>query len=219
MSLPPMTFPAFSLEYAEIWESYVATRDLGWLKMEVATYPLWKQPEELIAHVFRASIHGSDEAVAGWLLSWGMVVDPSDDFAFVPIHDLIAYSDDDPTMLPFLLSHGADIERVRFGRRPLHEAASSGRVRWIRALIDCGAAVNATVPHDSAWTPLMLASRSGHYEAVVELVERGANLFATDGFCDETAWHFACEKHPQIRQYLAEKMSAIRDEHWAKGIE
>lgn len=81
-----------------------------------------------------------------------------------------------------LASLGADIEAMNGdGSAPLHDAARSGQVSAIEALVGLGASVNVEEPK-SGLTPLHLAANFHHVRAIKALVALGASLEAKD--CD-----------------------------------
>jgi len=55
-------------------------------------------------------------------------------------------------------------------------AAKEGDVQTVRALLDAGTDVNATVEGYAGMTPLMHASRSNHVDCVKVLISAGANV-------------------------------------------
>ena len=101
-----------------------------------------------------------------------------------------------------LIANGASIYSGDVcGYTPLHEAANCGRVRIAELLLNSGAdieAVNAapadpSVERHMECTPLMLATINGHFPAVKFLVDRGANVKATNSLGEmaihEAAFH------------------------------
>ena len=63
-------------------------------------------------------------------------------------------------------------------RTALHEAADSGCLRRVKALLNAGAEVNCT---DSfGQTPLHVAAKSGHYLIVEPLLRGGADIELLD---------------------------------------
>ena len=64
------------------------------------------------------------------------------------------------------------------GCTPLHLAASSGDVGYMRALLDANADIDITC--DEGVTPLHAAVAGGHLDAVELLIARGADLELTD---------------------------------------
>lgn len=100
---------------------------------------------------------------------------------------------------PLTKDLGADDDR-----NPLHRAASAGQINLLRKLLEEG-----KYPIDTKdslnWTPLIIAASAGHREAVVFLLEKGAN--ATELTTNsQSALHFACGKgHLEIVKVLVEK--------------
>ncbi|WP_044742930.1 MULTISPECIES: ankyrin repeat domain-containing protein [unclassified Anoxybacillus] len=69
-------------------------------------------------------------------------------------------------------------ERDRDGNTPLHYAAGSGELEWVRLLYQQGADVNAA--NQSGTTPLMVAAQSGQTEIVQFLHKHGADIDHAD---------------------------------------
>ena len=82
-----------------------------------------------------------------------------------------AYQSDTDTALA-LIGKGAEINRP--GWTALHYAAASGNVSIIRKLLEESAYIDAESPNRT--TPLMMAARSGHRDAIQLLLEEGADV-------------------------------------------
>ncbi|KAF5642482.1 ankyrin repeat [Fusarium tjaetaba] len=77
-----------------------------------------------------------------------------------------------------LVSAGADIHSAdKFGRKPIHFAASSPYNHCLDYLLKALAKTDIDVKDSDQWTPLMWAARSG-LGSVEMLVERGADIWA-----------------------------------------
>ncbi len=66
-----------------------------------------------------------------------------------------------------------------FGK--LYQLSRNGNIRRLRELLnrfDCSSIINEK--NEDGWTPLHIASEKGHIEIVYELLEKGANIEATD---------------------------------------
>ncbi len=86
----------------------------------------------------------------------------------------IAVEKDNWEMMSFLLSKGAKADAdCLHGVTPLMEAASDGKERMARFLIEHGADVNARSTRFE-YTPLGLAIEGGHMDIVALLLEKGA---------------------------------------------
>ncbi|TRM64756.1 ankyrin repeat-containing domain protein, partial [Schizophyllum amplum] len=79
----------------------------------------------------------------------------------------------------FLISRGADINaKDRANQVPLHRAATTGSVGFIKLLLDGSTAPNKTRLNTGdriGNTPLHLAIESGHAEAAVLIINAGAD--------------------------------------------
>lgn len=85
---------------------------------------------------------------------------------------MIAAFQADTTAALALIEKGAQINRP--GWTALHYAAASGSTAIIRRLLDEAAFIDAESPNRT--TPLMMAARGGHVEAVQLLISEGADL-------------------------------------------
>ena len=87
-------------------------------------------------------------------------------------------------------------------REGLFSSAANGNTDILRCFIENGADINACGTYHNC-TPLMLAIRNGHTNAVNVLLQYGANVALTDdnGF---TALHYACKYHgsPEVLSCL-----------------
>eukprot|EP01063_Lacrimia_lanifica_P000366 TRINITY_DN1017_c1_g2_i9.p1 TRINITY_DN1017_c1_g2~~TRINITY_DN1017_c1_g2_i9.p1 ORF type:complete len:295 (+),score=41.26 TRINITY_DN1017_c1_g2_i9:103-987(+) len=101
----------------------------------------------------------------------------------------------------YLLQCGADPALVAQNRAPLTHAAGTGHVGISKLLLEKDVDINAQSPLDSA-TALIAAAEGGHLDAVVFLVEHGAqlNLRNVDR---KTALHLAsANRHVHVADYL-----------------
>jgi len=86
---------------------------------------------------------------------------------------------------------GVDPHRVAGdGSTALHDAAESGNVELVRALLSAGAEVDP-VTRLGAYTPLHLAAAAGRGEVVRALLDAGADPHATTGTGEVVALHLA----------------------------
>lgn len=102
-----------------------------------------------------------------------------------------AVRDDDRELVSKTLEAGEDVRQVNaYLRTPLHKAAYySGAPEVIESLIRRGADVNAR--DKGNWTPLHLATRNGHVEAVKIFLDAGAELTVQDSKHGWTPLHLA----------------------------
>lgn len=84
---------------------------------------------------------------------------------------MIAALQSDTAMALALIDKGAQINRP--GWAALHYAAASGSLAIIRRLLEESAFIDAESPNRT--TPLMMAARAGHTEAVRLLIDEGAD--------------------------------------------
>jgi ankyrin repeat protein len=85
---------------------------------------------------------------------------------------MVAAYQSDTTAAISLVDKGAEINRP--GWTALHYASASGNVTIIRKLLDKSAYIDAESPNRT--TPLMMAARSGHSDAVKLLLDEGADV-------------------------------------------
>jgi ankyrin repeat protein len=93
-------------------------------------------------------------------------------------------------ILNLLLEHGADVNTIaENGWTALHMAASQGRTRAVKMLIDKGADLDCRTGKPKGWysdgrptgqTPLLLALRSGYLHVAQLLIDRGADVNGAD---------------------------------------
>ncbi len=79
------------------------------------------------------------------------------------------------------------------GRRPLHEAASSGRLEMIKLILKHGAILDAPIA-PFGYTALYLAVQQSQYETVRFLIERGARVDVKDALSGEGLLHIAASR-------------------------
>jgi ankyrin repeat protein len=100
---------------------------------------------------------------------------------FSALHKSAACSN--PDVLKVLLEeyNGNISLRLLNGSRPIHSAASGGRVEQIETVLDAGADIDSQ--NDDGMTPLHWAAEGGCWDAVQLLLDRGA---AKDIMADST---------------------------------
>lgn len=104
-----------------------------------------------------------------------------------------------------LVDQGAPINQS--GWQPLHYAAFEGRSEVIRLLLDRGADKDALAPN--LYSPLMLAVRGGHLEAVRELLRSDAD-FTIEGPKGETALGLAQARKAAEVEALLKRAGAVK---------
>jgi YgiT-type zinc finger domain-containing protein len=110
---------------------------------------------------------------------------------FTPLYIAVSEGKDE-AIVDVLLARGADPNDLSHGVPPLYAASQLGRHSIASALIDAGAAVDASV-HDSGATSLHAASVNGH-EAIVELLlAKGARTDLRSRIHGTTPLHDACK--------------------------
>ena len=134
--------------------------------------PAGAQPSYESIH--KAAEKGSIEAVRAFLES-GVHVDARDIWQRTPLHYAVPNSH--TALVRLLLENGADANsRDKYGNRPLYDArtAEIGHL-----LLEHGAEIDARL--ESQETPLMFAVTHGEPRLVQLLIDRGADVHATDG--------------------------------------
>ena len=103
-------------------------------------------------------------------------------------------------LVTFLIEHGANLDRRdKDDQTALHYAVCGSDVSCeiLSYLIENGAEVNAFTRHDNC-TPLMLACKYGHLNAVTSLIEHGAKVNLQDAI-GNTAVHYAlCDRAARV---------------------
>ncbi|KAI1967138.1 hypothetical protein LOZ58_000635 [Ophidiomyces ophidiicola] len=129
--------------------------------------------------LFHAAI-SNDIDIFKELLDWGADVNVKDSFHTTPLHMAMRFSA--PPISNLLLERGADpLAKDLNGLTPLHAAAFSGfetNLPVIHRLLKLGADINARTR--SGKTPLMYALGSKHTAKIKYLLERGAEVNATN---------------------------------------
>jgi len=122
-----------------------------------------------------------------------------------------AVSTDSLSRMQLLHLAGANVNSNAASRRPLFLAASEGRLRAVRYLLDEGADVNAHEADGN--TALSEATFYGHAAVIKELLARGANVNAVTGA--GTALDIAINRNnlaiiEMLRHYGARRAEEIR---------
>lgn len=93
-----------------------------------------------------------------------------------------------------LFDAGLDIDRADDqGRRPLHEAASAGRLDMVQFLLSAGALLDAPV-HPFGYTALLCAVQQGQADIARYLIAQGAKLDVTDRLTGQGLLHIAAAR-------------------------
>jgi len=118
-----------------------------------------------------AAQHGNEEMIR-LLINAGADPNGQDSEGFSALHKSAACSNADVLKL-LLEEYNGDINlRLLNGSRPIHSAASSGRVEQIKTLLAAGADIDSQ--NDDGMTPLHWAAEGGCWDAVELLLDRGA---------------------------------------------
>lgn len=105
------------------------------------------------------------------------------------MHDLAR--EGDVLSVEALFDAGLDIDRPDDeGRRPMHEAAFSGRLDMVRFLHEAGAILDAPI-HPFGYTALYYAVQQGHGDVARYLIAQGAKLNVTDRLTGQGLLHVA----------------------------
>ncbi|HTZ89762.1 MAG TPA: ankyrin repeat domain-containing protein [Alloacidobacterium sp.] len=122
---------------------------------------------------------------------------------WAPLHLAAAFASAEPVTL--LLEHGAHVHQFSHNpmrNQPLHACiALNGSLDVVRALLECGADVNAT--QHGGYTPLLQAAAAGRRDLVLLLLEHGAR---PDCVCDRgrSPIDYALERgHTEVAELLA----------------
>ena len=116
-------------------------------------------------------------------------------------------------LVTFLIEHGANLDRRdKDDQTALHYAVCGSDVSCeiLSYLIENGAEVNAFTRHDNC-TPLMLACKYGHLNAVTSLIEHGTKVNLQDAI-GNTAVHYAlsCSNgSPEVLTRLMRDRAAV----------
>ena len=151
-----------------------------------------------------------------------------------PLHAAAAhgYAENAAAIIATLTAAGADVEATCvLGERPLHLAATYGRLPVLEALLAAGAKVDAPttpippkvwnlaappgVPPVFGQTPLMVAAREGQRAAVAALLKRGASVAIRDSH-GGTALHVAARPWWRESAALAGELLAAAADRRAK---
>ena len=111
-------------------------------------------------------------------------------------------------------------EKNGYDRSVLHKAAYySGSATLLENLITQGADVNAR--DKGAWTPLHLAAKNGHVEALQILLENGANMHVKDIKHGWTPLHIAIvSKQYESAKFLIRAGSSVSEcDKWGNSAQ
>lgn len=108
-----------------------------------------------------------------------------------------------------LVEKGAEINRP--GWTPLHYAAVSGNVDLLRYLLEQHAYIDAESPNRS--TPLMMAARQDHIDAVHLLIEAGADPTPRNDAGLDAADYLAGNDRPDEARWMRERAAAFARRH------
>jgi serine/threonine-protein phosphatase 6 regulatory ankyrin repeat subunit B len=117
--------------------------------------------------------HYGDLEVMQVLLDCRADIDSRTNIDRTPLHEAVGKSSraNGPTVICFMLDHGANVNARMQGTTPLHLASKYGRLDVVRLLIEHGTEVEAKDSRDQM--PLQLTSAEGQDEVVDLLLEYG----------------------------------------------
>lgn len=127
--------------------------------------------------LMQAAANGLDTAV-NYMLQKGANVNVADAEGYTALHHAAAHGHTE--IVNELLNRGADPHRrAKYGQLPLYLAAEVGSRRTVEALLDPGAD-GIGLQNSSIATASQIAATAGHADTVEALLEKSANVNATD---------------------------------------
>ena len=160
------------------------------------TVQIWRLPEAVAAEtepaidVFETIRSAKDEELNSLLDRTPDLPNSRDGYGRTPLHWAVIV--DRAEFARALCKLGADVNAEDFGGwTPLHYwAAGDGSREVGRVLLDSGASVKAKTGGNKQWTPLQMAAATGRVEAAEDLIARGADVDARNGY-QHTPLHLA----------------------------
>ena len=101
-----------------------------------------------------------------------------------------------------LIKHGADVNVSSLAEDTPLSTAVRAHPEIVNALLDEGANINE--PNSDGVTPVLEAVRSNNLDLVKRMIDRGANIRATDE-AGSNALHYITEDNPELAKFLIEK--------------
>lgn len=153
--------------------------------------------------IFEAAAVGDCARLSHLIAADAMSVRAVSPDGWTPLHLAAAFADAGPVTL--LLEHGAHVHQFSHNplrNQPLHASvALNHSLDVVRALLECGADVNAS--QHGGYTPLLQAAAAGKKDLVLLLLEHGAR---PDCVCDrgKSAVDYAQERgYAEVAEILA----------------
>lgn len=139
--------------------------------------------EPFSSPIFQATKYNCISSLKYYLHNSHILNIDHESLATYKLHSLVmAIQSNKPELVQILLAHGADMEKMVFGKNALHIACYFSNSDIIRILIENGADINAKQEDDeNPQTPLCIAARANDKNTVVLLLEFGANPSLTNG--------------------------------------
>ena len=147
--------------------------------------------------------------------------DCNDDWKVLEAFKQEADADDLQQSIDFLNSHTGDIEKLfewnddTYGF--LHYAAAIGNLGLVKALLARGVPIDIRTG-ERRITPLLIAAREGNLEAVRELINQGANVYAQDAGDAGALHHAARSGQLDVFKEVAKKVGEYRPEKDKRGF-
>lgn len=160
--------------------------------------------DSLLRELFWSALREEEWALADECLREGYPIVPSQTWMQGAIHDALEVTKNRPKVIEWLLSHGADVERLDESTlvTPLVVAAKQGWEEVVRLLLKAGADVNNAPEVSEKYTALMAAAANGQGAMVRLLLEAGADPSHREWWGSNAAELADSRGHPEVAQQI-----------------